>query len=80
MIFFKKLIGSLNDMQNLCTQEKKLEPYSWFRYVFGLMTPPKLGISTNIGKNFAETLQFEDLAVRNFFLFYYVHIFVRKQS
>ena len=44
------------------------------------MTPPKERVFTNIGKNFAETLQFEDLAVKNFFLFYYVHIFVQKNS
>ena len=36
----------------------KLEPNSWFKYVFGLMTPPEQGVSTNIGQNFAETLQF----------------------
>ena len=45
------------------------------------MTPPKEGVFTNIGKNIAETLQFEDLAVKFFFfffLFYYVHIFVKK--
>ena len=38
------------------------------------------GVSTNIGQNFAETLQFEDLAVKNFFLFYYVHIFVKEKN
>ena len=32
------------------------------------MTSPGLGVSTNIGQNSAETLQFEDLAVKNFFL------------
>ena len=37
----------------------------------------KKGGSTNIGKNCAETLQFEDFAVKNVFLFYYVHIFVK---
>ena len=42
------------------------------------MTPPKEGVFTNIGKNFAETLQIENLAVKNVFLFYYVHIFVKK--
>ena len=31
-------------------QEKKLGPNSWYKYVFGLMTPPKKGVSTNIGK------------------------------
>jgi hypothetical protein len=55
-----------------------LEPNSWLKLVIGLMTPPKEGFFTNIGKNFAETLQFEDLAVKNFFLFYNVHIFVKK--
>jgi hypothetical protein len=44
------------------------------------MTPPKEGVFTNIGKNFAETLQIKDLAVKNVFLFYYVHIFVKKNS
>ena len=48
------------------------------KLVFGLMTPPKVGVLTNIWKNFAETLQIEDLAVKNGFLFYYVHIFVKK--
>ena len=42
------------------------------------MTPPKEGVFTNIGKNFADTLQIEDLAVKNVFLFYYLHIFVKK--
>ena len=42
------------------------------------MTPPKKGVFTNIGKHFAETLQLQDLAVNNFFLFYYLHIFVKK--
>ena len=36
------------------------------------------GVFTNIGKHFAETLQIEDLAVKNVFLFYYVHVFVKK--
>ena len=36
------------------------------------MIPPTLR------KNFAETLQFEDLAVKNFFLFYYMHIFCEQ--
>ena len=40
--------------------------------------PPKEGVFTNIGKNFAETLQFEDLAVKNFFQFFYALIFVKK--
>ena len=38
------------------------------------------GVSTNIGKKFAETLQFKDLAVKNLFLFYYVHIFVKEKN
>ena len=42
------------------------------------MTPPEQGISTNIGQNFAETLQFQDPAVTTFFSFYYMHIFVNK--
>ena len=33
------------------------------------MTPLKQGDSTNIGKNFAETVEFEDLAVKKFFIF-----------
>jgi hypothetical protein len=40
------------------------------------MMSPKKSVFTNIGKHFAETLQFEDLVVKNFFLFYYVYIFV----
>ena len=44
------------------------------------MTPPKEDVFTNIGKNIAETLQIEDLAVKNVFLFYYVHIFWEKNS
>ena len=43
-----------------------------------LMIPTKEGVFTDIGKNFAETLQIEDLAVENVFLFYYEHIFVKK--
>ena len=43
------------------------------------MTPPKEGVFTNIGKNFAETLQFEDLAGKNVLFFYYMHIFVKKR-
>ena len=42
------------------------------------MTPPKEGIFTNIGKNYGEMLQIEDLAEKNVFLFYYVHIFCEK--
>ena len=38
------------------------------------------GVSTNIGQNFAETLQFKDLAVKIFFLFYYVHIFLKEKN
>ena len=41
------------------------------------MTPPKEGVFTNIEKNFDETLKSEDLAVKNFCLFYYVHIIVK---
>ena len=37
-----------------------------------------MGVSTNIGQHFAETLQFEDLAVKSVFLFYYVNIFLKK--
>ena len=29
------------------------------------MTPPENGVSTNIGKNFAVTLQFENLGAAN---------------
>ena len=50
-------------------RKKNLEPNSWLKQVFGLMTPQKLGFSTNIGKKLAKTLQFEDLAVKNFFIF-----------
>ena len=44
------------------------------------MTPPKKGVSTNIGENFAETLQFEELRAcgEKFLSFYYGHIFVKK--
>ena len=44
------------------------------------MTPPKEGVFTNIGKNFAERLRIEDLAVKNVFLFYYMHIFVKNSE
>ena len=57
-----------------------MEPNSWFRLVFGLMTPPKEGVFTSSGKNFAETLQFENRAVKNFFLFYYNEYFCVKNS
>ena len=43
------------------------------------MTPPKEYVFTNIGKNFAETLQFEDLPLKNVCLFFYEHIFVKKK-
>ena len=59
-------------------RKKNLEPNSWLKLFFGLMTPPKEGVFTNIGKNFAETLQIEDLAAKNVFLFDYVHILVKK--
>ena len=42
------------------------------------MTPPSSGVSTNIGKNFAVTLQFEDLAVTIFSSSFNLHIFVKK--
>ena len=42
------------------------------------MIPPKYSVFTNIRKNIAETLQFEELAVKNLYHFYYVHIFVKK--
>jgi hypothetical protein len=42
------------------------------------MIPQKFCVFTNIGKNFAETLQFEDIAIKNVYLFYYVHIVVKK--
>ena len=58
--------------------KKNLEPNSWLKLVFGLMTPTKEGVFTNIGKNFAETLQIEDLAVKIVFIFYYMHIFGEK--
>ena len=44
------------------------------------MIPQKLSVFSNIGENFAETLQFEHLVVKHFFLFYYVHIFVKKNG
>ena len=56
----------------------KLDPNSWLKLVFGLMTPPKEGVFPNIGKNFAEMLQIKNVAVKNVFLFYYMHIFVKK--
>ena len=77
MNILQKPIGSLIYMSNH-SGKKKLKPNSWFKLVFGLMTPPKEGVFTNIGKNFVETLQFKDLAVKNIFLFYYMHIFVKK--
>jgi hypothetical protein len=77
MNIFQKPIGSLIYMPNH-TGKKNLEPNSWLKLVFGIMTPPKDGVFTNIGKNFAEMLQIEDFAVNNVFLFYYVHIFVKK--
>ena len=50
-------------------RKKNLEPNSQFKQVFELMTPPKQGVSTNIRKNFAETLQFKDLAIKKLFIF-----------
>ena len=41
------------------------------------MTPLELGVSTNIGQNFAVTVQFEDLAFFFLLLFSYVRIFVK---
>ena len=35
-------------------------------------------VSTNTGKTLGVTLQFENIAIRNFFLFYYVNIFSEK--
>ena len=43
------------------------------------MTPPKKGLSTIIEKNWAETLQFEDLAVKKKILFI-MCIFLWKKS
>ena len=77
MNIFQKPIGSLIYMPNN-SGKKNLDPNSWLKLVFGLMTPPKERVFTNIGKNFAKTLQIEDVAVKNVFLFYYVHIFVKK--
>ena len=89
MIFFKvqfllilhEHFSKTNRFTNLYAKslrKKKLEPNSWLKLVIGLMTHPKEGVFTNIGKNFAETLQIEDFSVKNVFLFYYVHIFVKK--
>ena len=60
--------------------EKNLQPNSWFKLVFGLMNPPKEGVFTNIGKNFAKTLQFEDLAVNIFFSILLGAYFCEKNS
>ena len=35
---------------------KNLEPNTWFKLVFELMTPPKVGVFTNIGKTHYDTL------------------------
>ena len=79
MIFFLSS-NRFNSFYAKLLRGKNLEPNSWFNSVFGLLTPPEEGASTNIGQNFDETLQFEGLTVKNFFLFYYVHIFVKKKS
>ena len=42
------------------------------------MTPPKKGVSTNIGKNFSEMLRFEDLAVKFFLSFLLRSYFCEK--
>ena len=73
MEYFQKPIDSLVYMPNYSGKK------SWCNYVFGLMTPPEYGVSTNIGQNFAETLQFEVLAVKNFF-FFITCIFLWKKS
>ena len=35
-------------------------------------------VESPFGKNFSETVQLEDLAVKNFLLFYHVQIFLKK--
>ena len=72
--FVSKTIGSLVYMPNY-SGKKTWSLIHGLSFFFGLMTPPELGVSNNIGQNFAEMLQFEDLAV---FLFYYMHIFREK--
>ena len=44
------------------------------------MIPPKLSAFTNIGKNFVETLQFEDHADKNFSFFYHVNFIAKKSG
>ena len=68
-----------------CFQKIFFSETSWWGIYDALRNHPGpqellLGIFTNIGKNFAETLHFEDLAVANFSFFYYVHILVTKKS
>ena len=77
MNIFQKPICSLIYMPNH-SGNKKLEPNSWLKLVFGLMTPPKEGVFTNIEKNFAETLQFEDLAV--IYIYFFTCIFLWRKS
>ena len=43
---------------------------------FFINDPSKIGCFHQHWENFAETLQFEDIAVNIFFIFYYLHIFV----
>ena len=65
LILHEHLQKKTNRFTNLYAKslrKKKMESNSQLKYVFGLMT--------NIGKNFAETLQFEDLAVKNVQLSY----------
>ena len=81
MLILHDFFSKTNRFTNLYAKslrKKNLGPNSWLKLVFGLMNPPKEGIFTNIGKYFAETLQIEDLAVKNVFLFYYVDFFVKK--
>ena len=47
---------------------------------FWINDPSKTGNFHQHWEKLAETLQIEDLAVKNVFLFYYVHIFVKKSK
>ena len=58
----QKQIGSLVYIPNYPGKKVWSLIYDLSRF-FGLMTPSEQAISTNIGKNFAVTLQFEDVAV-----------------